>query len=111
MHQCEFCHDMFKPRPQVKHPRACKNCQGKRQQANEQAWHLRNRGLYDGEYHGLQKQVRRKQLQKFSAALSRCLDVGKNFLGIDFNLNGMADFFFQFLSQLGIRRANKLWHA
>jgi integrase len=35
MHKCEFCNACFQARPQVKHPRACQNCQKKRQQENE----------------------------------------------------------------------------
>ncbi len=50
MHCCEFCGSEFLARPQVKCPRACNNCQVKRQRANERAWHARHLH-FDDQYH------------------------------------------------------------
>lgn len=111
MHKCEFCHVMFQARPQVKHPRACINCQDKRQQDNERAWHLKNRGLYDKKYHGAKKEVRLKKFRLISEELLQCLKVGKEILNVSIDLIEASGFFFRFLLQLGIRQVNKLWNV
>ena len=61
---CEFCHTPFCNRPQVKQPRACKNCQRLRQQANELEWRERHPDLYDKKYHAIKKQLRDDALTK-----------------------------------------------
>ena len=55
---CEFCNTEFEPRPQVKNPRACSNCQNARQRANEKEWRNRHLGLYDGKYHQVKRESR-----------------------------------------------------
>ncbi len=109
MHQCEFCNAMFKPRPQVKRPRACGNCQSKRQQQNEKLWQERNLQRYDPLYHRTRRQQRLALLRLKTKKLIECLRVGGHFFGLSF-LNGVLDAAIEgVLIQLGIRRVNKFW--
>jgi hypothetical protein len=109
MHQCEFCHVMFEGRPQVKRPRACRECQGERQKENEKAWHRRNKGLYDLKYHQIQKAERFKKLKSMTEEIFRLLEIGKSFLGVAIDLGGLEEIFQLFFISFGIRKINKLW--
>lgn len=79
MHTCEFCHTDFKPRPQVKKPRACANCQGKRQRSNEYDWRLRNPQYSCAEYHILMREKRKRWLKEAAVRLMKCIEVGRDF--------------------------------
>jgi len=112
MHTCEFCSTEFKPRPQVKRPRACQNCQKLRQSANEKAWRSQHLGLYDGKYHSIKRNDRRKLILDKIKDLIRCLSVGGTLLGLSFSEEVRAlfvDTFFKFFWSLGIKHANKFW--
>ena len=111
MNKCEFCNDIFKPRPQVKNPRACDKpeCQQKRQSLNEKEWREKNQGLYDGKYHSVKRVERKKTLDKLSDQVFQCIKVGKEFLNQKLNLELVNVFLVDFFHNLGIRCANKLW--
>jgi len=103
---------LFYPRPQVKNPRACNKCQGKRQQANEREWRERNKQhLPNKHYHRLRRLLRIKKLKDLAAYLSHCLEVGMRFANLKgletVGLKDLAEYFSQFLHNLGIRAANK----
>ena len=110
---CEFCHTQYHSRPQVKKPRACPRCQKRRQQANEKAWKQRNLGLYDGEYHRAQREVRLRKLRLKIEAWIRCMEVGGTFLGVAAFAATMRDelvsTLLKLIAGLGFRRANKFW--
>ena len=106
MRTCEFCHTDFKPRPQVKKPRACANCQGKRQRSNEYDWRLRNPQYSSGEYHELMREKRKRWLKEAAERLLKCVEVGRNFLGVSFSIDGMEIVLTEFLTSLGTRRLN-----
>ena len=107
--QCEFCPVTFTPRPQVKRPRACPNCQVVRQRENERAWHGRNRGLYDGKYHRIQRSVRSQQLQDCAKKVVRFCEAGSRFFGERIAIVGLEAILTRFFEDVGIRAANKLW--
>lgn len=109
MHRCDFCNVMFNARPQVKRPRACKDCQLERQQENERAWHSEHRSGFDAQYHRSQKVDRFKTLKAVADEISKLVDIGKTFLGERVELAGMVTFFYRFLVHIGIRRVNKFW--
>lgn len=106
---CEFCHTSFKPRAQVKHPRACPRCQGKRQRANEKAWYERNPKYLDKLYHSVKKKQRMKRIWGIVEILCECVKVGKDFLRHRLDLENIRTFFSQFLAHIGIRKINKFW--
>jgi hypothetical protein len=110
---CEFCHEEYKHRPQVKNPRACAKpeCQKLRQQANEREWRDRNPGFWDAEYHEAQRDVRRKRIQAIAEILKRCLQVGRDLLGLQFGAADLGDFLERSLLELGVRQINKFWNA
>jgi len=109
--RCEFCHTEYRPRPQVKNPRACNNhlCQKKRQLANEREWRERHKDLADKEYHRVRREQRRRKLQAISDSILKCLEVGSQFLNRSVDRAALSDIFTAFLFELGIRRANKFW--
>ena len=109
---CEFCNTEFTPRPQVKNPRACTNCQKTRQRANEKSWRNTSLGLYDGKYHQVKRECRKVEIQTKVQDLVRCIEVGGTLLGLALTKEIQAsfqEFFLKFLINLGIRRANKFW--
>lgn len=108
MHQCEFCNVMFQPRPQVKHPRACRDCQKKRQQANEKAWHSKHKTGFDCKYHQNQKRIRMQSLREHVQKVTRWIEIGMTYVGQAVNLELLTDYLVKFFIDLGIRRANKL---
>ncbi len=109
MQDCEFCHSQFKPRPQVKSPRACgkQECQRERQRENEKAWHSRNPGIYDGKYHSVKRRERLQELRKIAGRLKECLAVGATMLGVTVDEGQILLILERFLLGLGIRTANK----
>lgn len=113
VHQCEFCPASFRPRPQVKNPRACERseCQRRRQRSNELSWRQRNSTASDPKYHRLRKQARLGQLRRVSLLIGRCFNTGARFLGESMSLDPVQALFLQFLVSLGIRKINKLWPA
>jgi hypothetical protein len=106
MHTCEFCSIQFEARPQVKIPRACKDCQVLRQRANERDWHERNLHLHSHTYHKSKREVRLTKLRKLASVFTECLRVGQDFFGIKF-LNDFELFFAQAFIRLGVRQINK----
>lgn len=111
MHRCEFCPALFSPRPQVKRPRACPGCQQKRQRENEKSWHSRHKTGFDRRYHALQRELRRSRLRRWAVTLGEWLKVGTTFAGAKIDVAAWTGVLFDFLSALGVRRANKLWPA
>lgn len=103
MHRCEFCHVMFESRPQVKQPRACKDCQGKRQRRNEEDWRGRHKGIYDGKYQQIQKKERLKKLKEMAERIIKLIEVGKGFLGEALDLKEMGELLHRFFIYCGIR--------
>jgi hypothetical protein len=111
MHRCEFCHACYHARPQVKHPRACQNCQEKRQRENEKAWHFKYKSRFDREYHEIQRGVRRKRFLEMASSLCKWIRTGALMCGTSFSFHGWEAILAKFLQELGIRNANKLWPA
>ena len=112
MHSCEFCLTEYVPCPQVKKPRACSNCQKRRQRENEKAWKQKNLGLYDGKYHRDQRDERKGEVKARIEQLVRCIEVGSTILGTVFSDDSRAEFKnWLLIAVLGVgtRRANKLW--
>ena len=109
MHQCNFCHDMFMSRPQVKEAKACSKCQGLRRRANQKAWHSKHKTGFDRDYHRLQRDHRNKQLKALCCVLCDALKIGLRFQGKQLNSPFADDLFLTFLEKIGIRRANNLW--
>jgi hypothetical protein len=93
----------------VKHPKACPKCQGKRQRANEKAWHERHPEYGDKKYHEVQKKQRSKLIGDRATKVLECLKVGKDFLGLTFDLESTGRFLLQFLTFIGVRQINKFW--
>ena len=109
---CEFCNTEFTPRPQVKNPRACSNCQKLRQRSNEKSWRTKHLGIYDSKYHKAKRAVRQLAIRTKVKDVIRCIKVGGTLLGLNLSeeiQQSMIDLFFKFLSDLGIRHANKFW--
>ena len=109
---CEFCNTEFTPRPQVKKPRACSNCQKLRQKANEKSWRTKHLGIYDRKYHRIKREVRQSEIRTKAKDVIRCIKVGGTLLGVNLSeeiQQSMNELFLKFLSDLGIRRANKFW--
>ena len=112
MHSCEFCMTQYTPCPQVKKPRACSNCQERRQRENEKAWRQKNLGLYDGKYHRKQREERSTEIKSRIEHLVRCIEVGSTLLGSIFSDDSRAAFKRWLLLAVlgaGTCRANKLW--
>lgn len=106
---CEFCNSLFTPRPQVKHPRACKNCQRLRQYANERAWKGRNTDIYNKGYHAEKKQNREAVIIAIAEKLMVCLKAGVSFFGLNIEPVKLGTHISKLLIRLGIREINKLW--
>lgn len=109
--RCEFCHTEFEPRAQVKKPRACPNnlCQQSRQRANEKSWREKHTHLSSKEYHRIRRKQRIRKLKNVAESILKCLEVGAEFLNQTIDRNAFSDFLITFISELGIRRANKFW--
>jgi hypothetical protein len=86
-------------------------CQGRRQRANERAWHGRHPEYGDKQYHKIQKKVRIKRLGEVVAMVFECLRVGKDFLNHNFDVEMTRAFLSQFLAYVGMREINKFWPA
>lgn len=109
---CEFCSQEFIPRPQVKKPRACKDCQAKRQRANEIDWRKRNMHLVCKKYHQVRRDQRYKKLSQLAAYISHCMTTGFKMINIGQkhpNFNALIKWILPILQLTGIRRANKFW--
>jgi len=109
VHICEFCHTQFQSRPQVKRPRACQGCQKQRQRSNEKDWRSRNPQYSCAEYHDLMREKRNERLAAAAAELSKCITVGRDFLGIKFKVDALGPILAEFFHGLGVRRLNKFW--
>jgi hypothetical protein len=107
MHQCEFCPNLFSPRPQVKRPRACSNCQFLRQQENEKTWHSKNKEKHDALYHRVQKGLRVETLSEISKKVCEWLRIGMEFKGGSVDVKELGKLLLRFFLDLGIRRVNK----
>lgn len=110
MHQCEFCQMTYKPRLQVKNPRACmaKICQNRRQRANERAWRTRKGVMSDPVYHQIRRQQRRKMIEIIVEQFFECISAGHRLLNRRFHETEMKAALQIFFSRLGVRRVNKL---
>ena len=108
---CEFCSAVFRPRPQVKSPRACDkvNCQAARQKANEKAWREQNHRLYDRVYHAAKRSLRLSKLKELLTAFMDALKVGSRLKGLDLRFEQIEECLSQTFLELGSRRTNKLW--
>jgi hypothetical protein len=109
---CEFCNTEFEPRPQVKIPKACKDCQKARQRANEKAWRNKHLGIYDGKYYQVKRESRKAKIKMKVKDLIKCVEVGGTLLGIAITKEiqeSFCDILLKFLIGIGIRRANKFW--
>lgn len=109
---CEFCSILFHPRPQVKKPRACPNCQKQRQRLNEKEWHTRNSHLSSMEYHRIYRQQRLERIAILVEALVQSMNVGFQFFDFNFDKKlapNLNQFLIQFLNHLGLRQINKFW--
>jgi hypothetical protein len=112
MHCCEFCSATYQPRPQVKRPRACPQCQKQRQRANEKAWHFKHQAKFDPSYFSVKRELRLKEVRKLVEEFLKCFLVGLTFSGKRPGDEGLLrDYFQRFFLELGIRRVNKLWAA
>ncbi len=110
MHCCEFCGSEFLARPQVKCPRACNNCQGKRQRANERAWHARHLH-FDDHYHRIRRDQRRKRIYEIVVIMMECFRVGQNLVGTSIRLDLFSEKLQSLFLALGVRQINKFWKA
>jgi hypothetical protein len=108
---CSYCHSPFRPRPQVKNPRACarKACQRSRQRDNEEAWRLRNMGRFDSQYHRDQRRQRMKHIQTAITAFLECLRIGAAISQATSKIVEMGELVRRFILELGVRRLNKFW--
>ena len=108
---CSYCHSPFRPRPQVKNPRACsrKACQRARQRDNEEAWRLRHKGRFDSQYHRDQRRRRMKHIQTVITAILECLRIGAAISQATSKIVGMGELVRRFILGLGVRRLNKFW--
>jgi len=111
LHRCEFCQTEYRPRAQVKNPKACLNadCQRARQRANEKAWREQHTHLSSKEYHRVRRKQRAHKLQAVVASILKCLEVGARFLNQPVEHGAFLEFLEAFVLELGIRRANKFW--
>jgi hypothetical protein len=111
-YQCEFCTAVFQPRPQVKNPRACSNCQKQRQRLNEQEWRAKNSHLSSGDYHRIYREQRLKKITLFVETLIQAMNVGLQFYDFNFDKNLAPHLnlvMIKFLSHLGLRQISKFW--
>lgn len=111
MHKCNFCDATFNPRPQVKTPKACnkKECQKKRQRANEWDWHQRQGYSRDKEYHQIRRKQRAQKLSLATKILLKCLEVGKNLLDKWIDIEIFEEYLSRLISELGVKIVNKFW--
>lgn len=109
--RCEFCNTEYEPRAQVKNPRACPkdSCQQSRQKANEKSWHDLHVHLSNKEYHRVRRQQRRRHIQAIAESILKSIKVGTQFLNQVVDHNALSAVFINFISNLGVRRANKFW--
>jgi hypothetical protein len=113
MTKCEFCPKFFTPRPETKKARACNNreCQRKRQRLNEKEWRISHKAECGDSGAQYYRAYRSKRLEFFVGLVERILKalrVGCTFLHESFSVDEFQEFLIRFLTQLGIRRANKL---
>jgi hypothetical protein len=71
---------------------------------------MRNRQYSSAEYHGLMREKRKKALKEAADRLAKCIEVGRDFLGMSVRMDGIEIVLAEFLASLGIRRLNKLWN-
>ncbi len=110
---CEFCRELFAPRPQTKNPWACdkKSCQQARQKANEQEWRKTNQPQRPPEYFAAQRKQRFRRILELIEKLCKCLTVGSTMLGQWFSAESFRLIFIGLFQRLGIRCVNKLCRA
>ena len=108
---CEFCHTQFSPRPQVKRPRACPSCQTLRQRDNENCWRKENPRYSSPLYHELRRKERERKLKAAADALSKCIRIGKDMIGLNLEMAELGPVLAEFLITLGVRRVNKFWSS
>jgi len=112
---CNYCLNLYNPRPQVKNQKACQkeSCQIARQRDNEREWRERNKIHYGKDYQEQKRDERDNAVLKMIEDIFKCLNVGKEFLDKAINLkeinfNEFKKILICFFSELGIRRLNKI---
>ena len=105
---CEFCKREFQPRPQVKNPRACKECQAARQRDNEYNWKERHKDIYNKEYYEQQKIKREDEKKKYADELIECLEVGMKFLEKKLRIGEFRNFIMHIFSHLGLTKIKQV---
>ena len=110
MTKCEFCPELFTPRPQTKKARACssRECQTLRQRLNESEWRINNKDDYGAGYYASYRKDRMKIFHKLVERFLKVLRIGCTALGENFSIDNFKELLIPFFSRLGIRRANKL---
>ena len=111
MHHCEFCLAEFQSRPQVKNPRACQRpeCQLQRQRLNEREWRKRHPEPSGGRYHAIRREQRAQRIVALSITIRKCFQVGRDLLGLRFDVEEFSSFLDEMLFNLGVRRISKFW--
>lgn len=110
---CEFCSLEFRPRPQVKHPRACTavGCQKQRQRSNENDWRDRQTDGGSGVYQLVRRMARKRAITRIIDKILECLGVGRRIAGYPEFDAPERNFLHRIFAQLGIRLLNKFWGA
>jgi hypothetical protein len=114
LYSCEFCHDRYFARPQVKNPRACgkPSCQAARQRANEREWREKNISRYSADYFRKWRKNAHKRRRWLIERISEALKVGLTFGNEhDLDLGFIVAVFHDFLNRLGMRSVNKFCKA
>lgn len=55
------------------------------------------------------REKRNKLLKAAAEELSKCITVGRDFLGMSLKVEALAPFLAEFFHSLGVRRLNKFW--
>lgn len=107
---CEFCGDLFLPRPQIKKPRACSHekCQQARQKLNQQEWRQRENVYYPNDYHRKKRRERSKKLGFLAKMLCDLLSIGAKMKHVLISKSHLSAIMTQALGSLGILGAKKL---
>jgi hypothetical protein len=55
------------------------------------------------------REKRNERLAAAAAELSKCITIGRDFLGMSLKVETLAPFLAEFFHSLGVRRLNKFW--
>ena len=108
---CEFCSDIFYPRPQTKKPRACSRdcCQRKRQTQNQETWRARERPYFPPSYHRQKRLERKRKCREIAETIVDLIEVGARLRDRKIEPAKILESLQTFLNFLGWRVAKKLW--